>query len=336
MIGHLMAESPPRRVEKQLKRDHDIQLSVSTIDNITKTLGERINAIQKLREEQFLEPVSQDRPSPPTEPLPEGQAHVTEVDAVKVRFVKAEGGWHDVKVGLCDRLRKEPDPKTGIRPMAGPRRYVAEFTNAESFAPRLKALAFETGIRNAEESLFLGDGAEWIDNMAKNDFAWSTRILDVYHANEHLYKAAYALHGEGSADGKAMAENMSDSFYLEGGVDKVCAELKRAKEQIPTSDEGNRKIIQLVHNYIDRHRDAINYKQFRKFGWIIGSGAVEGGGCKTFIEGRFKLAGQAWTNDGFHKILALRQADENDQWEKVYEALHIYPSRKPRSIIRAA
>ena len=336
LIGHMMAESPPRRVEKKLTRDHGIQLSVSTVDNIAKMIGERLNELQKLKEAQLLEPISPDRPSPPTEPVPKGQAHVTEVDAVKVRFVKEEGGWHDAKVGLCDRLGDKPDVKTGIRPMVGPRRYVAEMTNAESFAPRLKALGFETGIRNAEESLFLGDGAEWIDNIAQNDFAWSTRILDPYHVDEHLYKAAYALHGEGSMEGKAMAENMSDCFYLEGGVDKVCAELKRAQEQIATSDEGKRKIIQLVHDYIDRHRDALNYKQFREYGWIIGSGAVEGGGCKTFIEGRFKLAGQAWTKDGFHKILAVRQADESDQWDKVLDALHIYPSRKPRSIIRAA
>ena len=334
LVCHYVADLPPRRAQKNLERDFGLRMSPGAVEDIGKEIGERLRNKRKLREEQYLEPVSPDRPAPPAEPITEGEVHVTEVDAVKVRFVKEEGGWHDVKVGLSDRMGLTLHPRTGVRRLEGPRRYVAELTDADSFGPRLKALALETGLRQAIEAVFLGDGADWIDKMHREYFSWTERILDAYHVESHLHDMAEAIHGEGVLAAKKMVEKMKDYLYAPGGADKVCAAIRRAiKRRQPA--EKNRHTAELVCDYIRRHSKALDYARFRGKNWIIGSGAIEGGGCNTFIEDRFKRAGQCWTKIGFHKILALREASESEQWDRVVYVLRNYPCQKPRKFKQA-
>jgi hypothetical protein len=40
----------------------------------------------------------------------------------------------------------------------------------------------------------LGDGAEWTWNLADLHFPGAIQIVDLYHAREHLWKLARALH----------------------------------------------------------------------------------------------------------------------------------------------
>ena len=49
----------------------------------------------------------------------------------------------------------------------------------------------------AEGLSVLGDGAEWIWNLAERHFAAAAQVLDVYHGGEWLAKAGRAAFGEG-------------------------------------------------------------------------------------------------------------------------------------------
>lgn len=336
LLGNMMADHPVRRTQKGLERDFGLRMSIGAIEDIAKEMGARLKERRETIHTQFLEPVSPDRPSPPCEMIGAGEVHVTEVDAVKVRFVVREGGWHDIKVGLCDRMGEHVHPKTKVRPLIGPRRYEAEWTDADSFGPSLKALALETGLRSANEAAFLGDGADWIDKMHREYFSWTERILDPYHVGSHLNDMTEMIHGEGSKKAQKMLDQLKDFLYEQGGADKVCMAIRKEEKRWHTSQEDKRHRVELVYDYIHRHREALDYNRFRQKNWIIGSGAIEGGGCKTFIEDRFKRAGQSWTRDGFHKILALRIASESDQWDQVSHVLHSYPCQKPRKCKPAA
>jgi len=54
------------------------------------------------------------------------------------------------------------------------------------------------GLRQADEVVFLGDGATWIRNEKRKHFGRDTFIIDWYHALEHIWDCGKVLLGEGS------------------------------------------------------------------------------------------------------------------------------------------
>jgi len=49
----------------------------------------------------------------------------------------------------------------------------------------------------------------------------------------------------------------------------------------------------------------MQYRRFRREGWLIGSGAIEGA-CKSLIKQRTDLSGQRWSPEGALDILWVR------------------------------
>ncbi len=52
----------------------------------------------------------------------------------------------------------------------------------------------------------IADGAVWIWNLAQDFFSQARQRLDAYHAKEHLWAVAEALHGAGTPEAKAWVE----------------------------------------------------------------------------------------------------------------------------------
>ncbi len=74
-----------------------------------------------------------------------------------------------------------------------------------------------------------------------------------------------------------------------------------------------------LYNYLDRHRDHIQYEQLKEMGLPIGSGLVESA-CKWLIQQRFKGVGMRWSEDGFNHLLHLRLAWVNGRFDTLFEA----------------
>jgi hypothetical protein len=62
-----------------------------------------------------------------------------------------------------------------------------------------------------------------------------------------------------------------------------------------------------LYNYLDKHRDHIQYDKLKAAGLPIGSGLVEST-CKWLIQQRFKGVGMRWSEEGFNHLLHLRLA----------------------------
>src|SRR6185503_16264408 len=60
--------------------------------------------------------------------------------------------------------------------------------------------------------VFLGDGAEWIWKLARDQFSDARQILDFYHASEHVWEIARGVFGEGNEAGKQWAETEADGL----------------------------------------------------------------------------------------------------------------------------
>jgi len=178
--------------------------------------------------------------------------------------------------------------------------YVAAIETAEAFGPRIYAEAWERGWSRAEKKVIIGDGAEWIWNIADQHFPGAIPIVDLYHARQHLWELSRALYPNQEAEQKRWI--LRHQALLDSGrIEK----LVRALRSIHTANSELAEKIRLEADYFDRNAPRMRYPKFRRQGLFVGSGVIEAG-CKTVIGARLKQSGMFWTVDGANSIIALR------------------------------
>jgi hypothetical protein len=72
--------------------------------------------------------------------------------------------------------------------------YSGAIESAEEFGRRIYLEAWKRGWSRAEKRIVIGDGAEWIWNLAQDHFPRAIQIVDLYHARRHLWDLARRLH----------------------------------------------------------------------------------------------------------------------------------------------
>lgn len=178
--------------------------------------------------------------------------------------------------------------------------YVGAIETAEAFGPRIYTEAWERGWTRAEQKVMIGDGAEWIWNIADRHFPGAIQIVDLYHARQHLWELSRVLHPNQEAEQKRWmlrTQPMLDS----GQIEKLVGALR----SIHTDHSELAETIRLEADYFDRNALRMRYPKFRRQGLFVGSGVIEAG-CKTVIGARLKQSGMFWTVIGANSIIALR------------------------------
>ncbi|MGI6166292.1 MAG: ISKra4 family transposase, partial [Limnochordia bacterium] len=74
---------------------------------------------------------------------------------------------------------------------------------------------------------------------------------------------------------------------------------------IPGLPNGAYRTLANLLQYLETHREHIDYGGFKELGLPIGSGMVESA-CKWLIQQRFKGVGMRWSEEGFNHLLHLR------------------------------
>jgi hypothetical protein len=178
--------------------------------------------------------------------------------------------------------------------------YTGAIETAELFGPRLYGEAWERGWDRAKKKVVLGDGAEWIWNIAEQHFAGAIQIVDIRHAREHLWNVAAKLFPADEKLRKSWAKKLIKKLNR-GRIEAVVTELRR----FPTRKTEWRDILRIEADYFERNRERMRYPKYRKQGLFYGSGVIEAG-CKTVIGSRLKQSGMFWTVGGANAIIALR------------------------------
>lgn len=146
----------------------------------------------------------------------------------------------------------------------------------------------------------LGDGAPWIWNVAADHFGTRTEVVDFYHASEHLWDVARALHGSGTTEAAVWADARIGELY-DDGVGPVRAALAAARP--PSADAA--EVLRVERGYFTANATRMDYPTIRGRGLPIGSGAVES--CaRHVVQQRMKRPGQRWSEVGGRAMLALR------------------------------
>jgi hypothetical protein len=178
--------------------------------------------------------------------------------------------------------------------------YTGALETAEEFGHRLYTEAWARGWSRAVKKVIIGDGAEWIWNLAAQHFPGAIQIVDLYHARQHLWELARALHP--SEEAKQKRWMMRQQSNLDGGeIEKLVRNLRT----LETADPQLADKLRTEADYFERNAARMRYPQFRRQKRFVGSGVIEAG-CKTVIGSRLKQSGMFWTLRGANAIIALR------------------------------
>lgn len=192
--------------------------------------------------------------------------------------------------------------------------YTGAIESAEQFGKRLYVEAWKRGWSRAEKKVVIGDGAEWIWNLAHQHFPGAVQIVDLYHARQHLWQLARLLFPNDSKRQNAWIGLHQKRWLDQGKIGKLVASLRSIR--LTDADLANK--IRNEADYFARNAARMNYPQFRKQHLFLGSGVIEAG-CKTVIGYRLKQSGMFWTVKGANAILSLRCSHLNGRFEDYWE-----------------
>ena len=191
-------EAPFDHGRQQIQLLAGLEVTTKNVERTAEAIGEDI-AVGEQAEIQRAKQL--DLPIVLGKPIP---ILCVEIDATGIPVVKKETVGHqgkdghparhrDVKVGCVFTQTtwdaegfaiRDPDSTT----------YVGAIETAEEFGKRIYLEAWKRGWSRAAKKVVIGDGAEWIWNIADLQFPGAIQIVDLYHARQHLWDLARKLY----------------------------------------------------------------------------------------------------------------------------------------------
>src|SRR5712671_1826975 len=135
-------------------------------------------------------------------------AHTREV---KLGCVFTQTGWDEEGYAIRD-----PDSTT----------YTGAIETAEEFGKRIYLEAWNRGWSRAAKKVVMGDGAEWIWNLADLHFPGAVQIVDLYHARQHLWDLARKLHPNDPVHQKVWMKSHQKRLLDKGKIEKLVLSLR--------------------------------------------------------------------------------------------------------------
>jgi len=202
---------------------------------------------------------------------------------------------------------------------------------AEVFAWMAREVAARR--RDGQPMICLMDGQRslWTSCAAHLPRSDVVEILDLLHAMEYVWSAAYLFHAEGSDAASAFVRDRVLRI-LRGEVGYVIGGLRQmaTKRGLPAK---KRKKLTQICNYLNHNRHRMRYDEYLGAGYPIASGVIEGA-CRHVVKDRMERSGMRWTIDGAQAMLDLRSTAINDQWSAFQthrlqtETQRLYPERQ--------
>jgi hypothetical protein len=313
-------EAPFDHGRQQMKLLAGLEVTTKAVERTAEAIGENIAAREQ---EQIQRAVQLDLPMVVGEPIPilYVQMDGTGVPVVKKETVGRQGKTEgqpahtrETKLGCVFTQTvwdqegypiRDPDSTT----------YTGAIETAEEFGKRIYLEAWKRGWSRAGKKVVMGDGAEWIWNLAEQHFPGALQIVDLYHARQHLWDLARRLHPNDDVNQKVWIKFHQRHLLDKGKIEKLVCALRSIDSATPELA----KNIRTESDYFERNAARMRYPQFRRQHLFVGSGVIEAG-CKTVIGSRLKQSGMFWTVRGANAIIALRCSQLNARFEDYWEA----------------
>jgi hypothetical protein len=180
----------------------------------------------------------------------------------------------------------------------------------EEFGWKLWTLAMRYGLDHAGDVVLVADGAAWIDTLQRAFFPEAERLLDFWHAMEHICDAGRTAYGDDERNFTAWRQAQKGRLAA-GDLPAVVASLNRLCRRRPRDADLGR-IVTATVAYLTARSAIMDYPRFREAIWPIGSGLIEGR-IKTLVKSRLCGPGMRWAVDRANAMLAVRTQLRNNQ-----------------------
>ena len=316
-LRRMMARAGSNSSFKEAKEDLHIYAGVKVSAKDIERVSEGIGADMARWAEKERQEVMQSTFADQKEPVPilyisyDGTGVPMTKDELNGRKGKQPDGsakTREAKIG-CVFAQTTVDAEG--RPVRDPESttFTGGIESAEEFGWRIYGEAVRRGLRTANRVVVLGDGAEWVKNLADMHFPGATHIIDLYHAKEHVANLCKLLFGNHE---KQVSRYRTRWWtYLEYG------KVKKITRQAEGKLFGNRKSKKEVRkeiSYLKKNKDRMRYDDYRAEGLFVGSGVVEAC-CKSIIGARLKRSGMEWSVRGANAIISLRCTIKSGRFE---------------------
>lgn len=169
-------------------------------------------------------------------------------------------------------------------------------------------------IHQAKNIQLIADGASWIWNRVpallmdlgvKKEQLIET--LDYYHAAQYVHSLVDQLPKKVSTSERKSLLNKFIEQVKNG-------EVKAVIEKIQSIFIRKSDIVKRWINYLDKHRNRMQYAEYQSNGFMRGSGIIESA-IRRIINLRFKNASTFWLEENVEKLYFLRAALVAGRWD---------------------
>lgn len=287
-----------------LKRMFFMQISESSVKNIAEGIGNEFYT-----EEGLLSEKTNPIPASIDTKIAENRSYL-QIDGAMIHHLKE---WKENKLGIIfsegDIIRSGTGENERIS--LKHKTLVSSFAQGVGeFKKRIRYWLIKSGTFYAREIVIISDGAVWIENLISELLPGCTHILDWFHVKEKLWECAKKLFGETSERVDPWVKKYADMLW-EGKIQETLTDLRQfardSKKQTPLLE---------LHQYFYSRVSRMNYAEYRRRGYYIGSGAIESAN-RYAIQDRLKKSGMMWSTKGANAIAKLKTLYLSGLWESL-------------------
>ena len=303
-LARLSTWMPFRRAAKELKYFTGVEVSDATARRISEAAGANYVQVQNAQTEEILSTT----PAAPAGP----EVELISADGAMVHEVSGE--WVEVKtVAIGEVTGKGADGQVHTQELS----YFSRLSEASDFNRQALVEVFRRGTEKAGKVCAVNDGADWEQKFIDYHRPDAVRILDFAHAAGKVAEAGRLILGDETAEFQQWFHKQRHSLK-HGKSQTVLRNLRQLEKKAGGRSRAKKlKIVRGSINYLEKRCEMINYHEFQRLGYPIGSGSVESAN-KLVVESRLKQAGMRWARQNIDPMLGLRNIACNDRWEEAW------------------
>jgi hypothetical protein len=304
-----LKESFGKVAERSLYKQTGLRLSESTVERTTEAAGAQLGRVLEqgaVLGESCVWKWNRDRAGK--------TCGYVSVDATGIMMQGPDGAKADgrmVYVGMVYNPQPRALDEDDIARPCDDVRYLAGLCKLDDLGEQMRRQAGHVGMNETEQWIALSDAGNGLEEFFDVYFPQAVKIVDFRHATEHLTPLAKLLRP--GVAGEQLLSAWCHQLKHEGGA-KLLTELQ-ALDRAPM-DAATRAAHDDALTYFGNHTGRMNYPEYLRNGWQIGTGSVESA-CKNVINARLNMGGMRWGTEGGDALAHLRAlfCSEADQWD---------------------
>lgn len=189
----------------------------------------------------------------------------------------------------------------------------AYLESAQNFTPRLRQAALAIGVSKARRLFWLADAAAWIDKGLRQQLPMAIRIIDLWHAWQHIHAAAQGIYPEDETKARQWARRYCRVLRRKGPVVVL-----RQLRSVRYAQANRQAALKKLRGYLHKHAEHLTYPSYIKNGYPISSGPMESF-CKQLGQ-RLKGPGMRWNRTNVTPMATLVSLWANNQWDRYWQS----------------